>query len=318
MKAYIPLSWSHKEIEYPKFYSVNLSLSGIPWVYSAEIPISYNIQELVDKLEDSFGSGFLLRGCKAELSKHMSQKGYEIIRTGAEAVVDLDNLHNLSQSLNELVVRGSKQGRVEEIPLNEVNRQRVSSFIEHTPYALKPHLKYLFINSFDTETRCFVIKKTEDKWLGVVTVSKQGVNYIHTEMILRNKNAPVGVMEFLIVSSMDILKSEGFKHFSLGEVPFITPPTMKKNISEKAFKKSLQKYLLFKSGDILNYAFNYKGLFDFKNKFNPTWEPVYICATPKLPFLSLVDLFYKTGYFKLSCSELLINIKNYPKTHPIS
>jgi lysylphosphatidylglycerol synthetase-like protein (DUF2156 family) len=130
-------------------------------------------------------------------------------------------------------------------------------------------------------------------------------------MILRNKKAQAGVMESLFVSVMNVLRDEGFKHFSLGEVPFVSPEGMKDGCLGVSLKQSLQESFLFKAGHILRFAYNYKGLFDFKNKFDPEWKPVYICATPKLPFFSLIDLFCKTGYLDLSRSELIANIKSY-------
>ena len=122
MKSHIPLSWSTKEIKYPNFYSIDLPLSGLPWVYNAEIPASYNLQELWDHIESSFHKGFLLRGCSAELASYLSNKGYETIRTGAEGIVDLENLNKLPKSISELVTRGSKSGSVKEVPLTEINR----------------------------------------------------------------------------------------------------------------------------------------------------------------------------------------------------
>ncbi len=311
MKRNIPLSWSHKEIESPKFHSVNLPLSGLPWIYSAEVPTNCKIEELSDQLEAQFTRGFLLRGCSAEIASYLNKKGCEIIRTGAEGIINLDNVDKISKSVRVLVARGSSCGQVKEIPLTDLNRQSVSHFIAQTPYGAKPYLKYLFNNTFDSNTRCFVISSLRDEWFGVVTVSVSGNNVCHTEMILRNKKAPVGVMESLLFSVMNIFKDEGFKFFSLGEVPFVTPEKMEENNFVSSIKRSLQEYLLFKSGHVLKYAFNYKGLFDFKNKFDPTWEPIYICATPKLPFISLIDLFYKTGYLNLSCSELTTNFTNY-------
>jgi len=311
LKRNIPLSWSHKEIESPKFHSVNLPLSGLPWIYSAEVPTNCKIEELSDQLEAQFTKGFLLRGCSAEIASYLKKKNYEIIRTGAEGIINLDNVDKISKSVRDLVARGSRCGQVKEIPLTDLNRQSVSHFIAQTPYGAKPYLKYLFNNTFDSNTRCFVISSLRDEWFGVVTVSVSGNNVCHTEMILRNKKAPVGVMESLLFSVMNIFKDEGFKFFSLGEVPFVTPEKMEENNFGSSIKRSLQEYLLFKSGHVLKYAFNYKGLFDFKNKFDPTWEPIYICATPKLPFISLIDLFYKTGYLDLSCSELTTNFKSY-------
>lgn len=310
MKAHLPLSWTHKHIEYPIFHSINLDLSGLPWIYNAEIPASFNIDELVNQLETSFSNGFLLHGCKIELAKHLSNKGYEIIRTGAEAVIDLDSIGSIPESVSNLAGRGQKFGGINEIPLTNANRERVSSFINNTPHGLKPHLKYLFKTSFDSNTRCFAMTNSEDRWLGVLTLSIPAETDCHTEMILRHKNVPVGVMEYLFLSAMNIFKYEGFRHFSLGEVPFVTPTSMEICNIAPSIKRSVQESLLFKSGHLLKYAFNYEGLYNFKNKFSPKWEPVYICSSPRLSFLSLIDLFLKTGYFELSRKELLTIIRS--------
>ena len=310
MKENIPLSWSHKEIEIPKFNWIKLPLSGIPWIYSADVPSSGEVEELYYELESQFSDGFLLRGCSSQIADYFQKKGHEVLRTGAEGVVDLENLDNLSKSVFDLVDRGSKWGNVEEIPLTQINCMRVSQFFEHTPYAAKPHLNYLFNNSFDSNTRCFVMSSPEGSWLGVLTVSISSENSSHTEMILRKNNAPVGIMELLLHSVMHIYRDEGYKYFSLGEVPFISPQGMDEVINTKV-KRSTQEYLIFKAGRLLRYAFNYKGLFEFKNKFTPEWKPVYICAAPKLQFRALMDLFCETGYLELSCSEFNSNIKKY-------
>ncbi|TFG75936.1 MAG: hypothetical protein E4H21_07560, partial [Thermodesulfobacteriales bacterium] len=134
MKRNIPLSWSYKEIESPKFHSVNLPLSGLPWIYSAEVPINCKIEELSDQLEAQFTRGFLLRGCNAEIASYLRKKDYEVIRTGAEGILDLNNTDKVTKSVRDLVARGSRYGKVKEIPLTEINCQRVSRFIEQTPY----------------------------------------------------------------------------------------------------------------------------------------------------------------------------------------
>ncbi len=51
LKRNIPLSWSHKKIDSPNFHSVNLPLSGLPWIYTADVPANYRIEELINQLE---------------------------------------------------------------------------------------------------------------------------------------------------------------------------------------------------------------------------------------------------------------------------
>ena len=304
MKENTPLSWFHKEIEVPNFNWINLPLSEIPWIYSADVPSGYEIDELYTQLDLEFSKGFLLRGCGSNIASYFNQKGCEVLRTGAEAVVDLEHLETVPKSVLDLVQRGQKWGKVQELDYSEKNCTRVSEFIENTPYATKPRLNYLFNSSFDSNTRCFVMKTPEDRWMGVLTVSIRSDNSCHTEMILRNKNAHVGVMEFLIYSVMKIYRREGYKNFSLGEVPFISPKEMKEDKFNNRIKLLTQQFLVFRIGRLIRYAFNYKGLYDFKNKFNPEWRPVYICAAPKIRFSSLIDLFCETGYLELSRSEL--------------
>ncbi len=313
VKENIPLSWSRKDIETPTFNWIKLPLSGLPWVYSADVPAKYKVEQLYNQLEGKFPNGFLLRGCSTQIANYFNKMGHEIIRSGAEAVVDLDNLDKVSKSVYELVARGNRWGIVKEIPLNQANHIRVSEFIKLTPYGSKPNLNYLFNNTFDSNTRCFVVSSPEDKWFGVLTVSVSGENSCHTEMILRNSNAPVGVMELLLHSVMITYRDEGYKYFSLGEVPFVSPQGMIRADLGTKIKQSAQEQLTFKIGRFLRYAFNYNGLFDFKDKFNPEWRPVYICAAPKLQFRALLDLFCETGYLELSRSELISNIRTYSK-----
>ena len=305
----LPLSWNQKEIEAPGFKWVKLPLSGLPWVYNAEIPADYRLEDIDNKLNEKFKDGFLVRGCRAEFAEYMSLQGYDVFRTGAEGVIDLRVLDSVPDSVSRLADRGEKCGQVKELPLTLPNQKRVSSFIGFTPHGLKPHLRFLFNTSFDANTRCFVMYTGGGEWLGVITVSTCGQDTCHTEMILRHRNAPVGVMEFLFLSVMKMLKSEGFQNFSLGEVPFITPDSMGDNNLKPSVKRSIQESFLFKSGQILRYAFNYKGLYDFKNKFNPSWNPVYICATRGQALVYLFDLFCKTGYLELSRKELVTNIR---------
>lgn len=307
----LPLSWTSKQIDAPKFNWVNLPLSGIAWVYGAEIPYDYSLDDICGDLESEFADGYLLRGCRGEIASFLMKKGYQIIRTGAEGTINLDNLCEIPKSVTSLAIRGGRIGEVEEISLTAGNQIGVSKFIGHTPHGSKPHLKYLFNNTFDPNTRCFVMKSLDDSWLGVITISYTAQHWCHTEMILRHRHASVGVMEYLFLSVMNILKAEGNRMFSLGEVPFITPDSMEDNNLKPTVKRSIQESLLFRSGHILRYAFNYKGLYDFKNKFDPKWEPVYICVTPKNTFLSLLDMFYKTGYFKLSSNVLVTNIRAF-------
>lgn len=309
MMESIPLSWFRSAIKYPEFETVRLPLSGLSWIHSAEIPHNYSFEELHEELSFKFGKGILIRGCSGEIAQYLARKGFDTVRTGAEGVIDLDMLHWRRPSVKELVRRGMRWGGVKEIPFTKLNQERIYQFSARTSYGNKPHLNYLFFAQFDSSTRCFVFSTEWGNWLGTVTVSTTAHSYAHTELILRDDNAPPGVMEALLVEVMNILRDEGYEKFSLGEVPFVTPQNM--DSVKVSSTSSVKEMMLFKSGRILKFAFDYAGLFRFKNKFHPEWEPLYICANPKLTYSALADIFFVSRYFDLSRSELMSAIKGY-------
>ena len=114
--------------------------------------------------------------------------------------------------------------------------------------------------------------------------------------MIRDKNAPTGTMEALIYSTSLCLKNDGFKMWSLGEVPFIFPKNYDSNFREK---------LVSMLGRKLPFAYNAQGLYAFKDKFTTEWQPIYICGFPNISILSLFQLAYYSNYMRLACHQLL-------------
>ena len=79
-------------------------------------------------------------------------------------------------------------------------------------------------------------------------------------------------MEYLFVKLMLWGKEKGYRSFSLGMAPL-------SGLENRHFAPIWHKIgsLIFAHGD---HFYNYKGLRDFKEKFNPVWSPKYI-ALPK-------------------------------------
>jgi hypothetical protein len=200
--------------------------------------------------------------------------------------------------------RGLRRGSVEEIPCTDEFTERISRFWSISSRGSKPRLRYLFHSAFDHRTRCFVFRTPEDRWLGAVTVSMTSALGAHTEMILRAEDAPIGVMDALFVEIMDLLRREGIMELSLGEVPFIDCG----NTACPSGQYMKEKFL-FVMGSLFRYAYNFKSLFQFKNKFRPRWEPVYICA-PKVTWATLADIFVETGFYALSGAALISSVRS--------
>ena len=302
----IPLSWLRSDIAHPRFSSVRLPLSGLTWIHSAEIPFNLSFEKIFAELVNTFGEGILIRGCRSEVTGFLMGRGFTALRTGAEALIDLGSdtkAHSLAKGISRRV---RQWGRVEEIPFTEACAEGFSRLRFASAHARKPQLRYLYHTGLDPLTRCFIYRTPSDRWLGAVTVSTSARSVAHTEMILRDKEAPPGVMEALFVGTMDILKEEGFKEFSLGEVPFITDSFDSATALNSG--QHVKEKVLFCTGYLLKYAYNFENLFRFKNKFRPVWRPVYICA-PKMPWSALADMFVESGFYALSGSALISSVK---------
>lgn len=302
----IPLSWLRCDTAYPRFKSVRLPLSGLTWIHSAEIPYNLSFEKIFAELVNTLGEGILIRGCGSEIAGFLMGRGFAALRTGAEALIDLGSdtkAHSMAKGISR---RGMRWGSVEEVTFTKASAERFSRLRSASAHGRKPQLRYLYHTGLDPSTRCFVFSTPGGRWLGAITVSVSARSLAHTEMILRDRDAPPGAMEALFAGTMDILKEEGFKEFSLGEVPFVSDSFVLATALNSG--QHVKEKVLFCTGHLLKYAYNYDNLFRFKNKFRPVWRPVYICA-PKMPWLALADIFVESGFHALSGSALVSSAK---------
>ncbi len=227
--------------------------------------------------------------CNSELASFFQDKGFETIKLGKEAMLRLDYPHFQKKSLRELINAGLKKASVKELGYSEETCDLLELFKTKCTHANKPQLKYLFNDVYLPSNRLFVIQDNEKNWLGAITIAKGQNIEIKTDLLLRKCNAPRGTMEGLIYSIFNILKEEGYKYWSLGEVPYIV-------YDSPFFSKE---FFLNFTGRKLNFAYNYTGLYNFKNKFNPFWRETYICGKPNLGILTLLSAAFLSNLVSL-------------------
>ncbi|MDP3856429.1 MAG: bifunctional lysylphosphatidylglycerol flippase/synthetase MprF [Stagnimonas sp.] len=95
--------------------------------------------------------------------------------------------------------------------------------------------------------------------------------------------APRGVMDYLFVKLMLHCQAEGYEKFGLGMAPM-------SGMSEHRNAPNWQRLgrLIYRHG--ANF-YNFQGLRAFKDKFDPVWEPRYLCAEGGLkPILAFTDI----------------------------
>lgn len=288
----LPLSWNISNINNSKFTEINCLLNNKKWLAFGEFNQDLQIGKILsDKLKHG---NYLIRGCNEGTAQTLSHYGYEKILIGQEALLDLEKDHFGKKSLQKLVKRGSRHGRVEELDI--ICSEKVfRDFLKNTSHSKEPQLKNLFHSDAAENFRLFAfIKNDENTWLGALVISKSNAFKYHTELLLRRNDAPVGIMESIIEKVFKTLKSENVSEFSLGEVPF------KKN---NKFSLSLEHFVNL-IGLKFNFVYNSKGLYNFKDKFNPAWNNIYICSKNRVSFLDLLTIFIKSNYYKLLLNRL--------------
>ncbi|KAA2314915.1 bifunctional lysylphosphatidylglycerol flippase/synthetase MprF [Pseudooceanicola sediminis] len=95
------------------------------------------------------------------------------------------------------------------------------------------------------------------------------------DLMRYRQGAPSGTMEFLFTELMLQLKAEGCAQFSLGMVPFAGLPGRSGATLWARFGN-----LVYSRGEKL---YNFDGLYRFKSKFDPDWQPRYFCCRSALP-----------------------------------
>ena len=90
-------------------------------------------------------------------------------------------------------------------------------------------------------------------------------------------DAPAGLMDYLFTELMLYLKAERFAEFSLGMAPLAGLETRRG--SRWTMKLGA---LVYRHG---GHFYNFDGLRNFKNKFDPVWEPRFLVAPPRANIL---------------------------------
>lgn len=88
------------------------------------------------------------------------------------------------------------------------------------------------------------------------------------DLVRSRTNLPNGIMEFLIVSMMNWAISQGYDTFSLSAVTAVGKGTEQ---GEPPIAKVIGSISI-----LINRLYKFKGVYQFKSKFHPYWEPHYL------------------------------------------
>lgn len=111
------------------------------------------------------------------------------------------------------------------------------------------------------------VENNEDKIIAFLNIIPDSVNGEATyDLIRKIKDAPNGIIDFILIALFNYLKTQNYKTVNLGLAPMsgIENP---KTFQDKSMKFAYDKIKSFS---------HHKGLRNFKEKFSPTWQNQYV------------------------------------------
>lgn len=292
MHGILPLSWRRTDGLRPVYHGFSLPLSRVRWITFADIPLDYSHPILHEDIAATFPDGYVFRGCSPEMAACFSASGCSVARTGLEAVLELDGAHMERRTVIASLARGRRHGVVEELDMHDAALRRLSVFQEQTMHAGRPQLRHLFRGAQSRNCRAFVFCSHTGEWLAAMTLSERGRHQMHTELMLRHRQAPGDIMECLVAAIFDRLGGEGMREWSLGEAPFMMG--MDSGMPLTAIER-----FMVDAASRCRHAYDFDGLYRFKNKFAPLWRPVMLCSSAPATPLLLMELAIAAGYAEL-------------------
>ena len=301
---FLPLSWGLSLHNTLQLHHVPLRFSRQKWITYANIPPQIQRHQL-PRLLSRGHRAFVLRGCSPLVCESLLQDlGGEILPVGQEALLDLQGTHFQRVSIRQLVRRGLRHGRVQ--PMALAPPSPAAQALWNKVYGHYPApLQHLFRSRIEEAQRAFGLISPSGQCLGLITLTQTAADAWHTELLLRDPEARVGVMEALLAETAAILaETAGARWLSLGEVPFVAPPP-----------GNLRARTLRWVGLALASAYPAPGLHRFKDKFRPLWRPVYLYGYPNLPWRSLLGLFIACGCHHLAWRWLHQRLPAFLRQH---
>ncbi len=126
-----------------------------------------------------------------------------------------------------------------------------------------------FERDYVRESPVLVLRSENGRVEAFVNLIADGVPGEMTFDLMRHRvDAPNGSMDLLILGMIDFGKAHGYTALSLGMVPFVTSETEESTATTDRAIAQLARPM--------GHFFASDGLFAFKNKFHPTWEPRYL------------------------------------------
>ena len=140
-----------------------------------------------------------------------------------------------------------------------------------------------FNRDYVSETRLFIVRDSEKRPLAFANEIPSYKESEATIDLMRYRlDVPNGTMDYLLMELMLALREEGYRLFDLGLAPLA-------GLGDRP-GASLEERALSRVYEYLNRFFSYRGLRNYKAKFEPNWEERFLVYSGGLPGLVKIAL----------------------------
>jgi phosphatidylglycerol lysyltransferase len=205
------------------------------------------------------------------------EKGKKSMFIGQEAVVNLDTFtleggsrKSLRNAINKIRERGFRS-TVHTAPIKDGVLQKLKSVSdEWLGYTERSEIVFsqgMFNWQELKQQTVITVENPEEKVIAFLNIvpdfSPSGSTY---DLLRKTADAPNGIMDFILIEMFNYLKSKGYKFVNLGFAP-MSGLNDAHSFKEKSMKFAYEKIRSFSQ---------YKGLREFKDKFDPVWYNKYL------------------------------------------
>jgi phosphatidylglycerol lysyltransferase len=203
----------------------------------------------------------------------------DVLKVGEEAVVDLDKFASETskgKNFKSKVKKFEKEGYALERLAPPHSRELVDTVesVSNAWLSLPGRRERGFsLGWFEREEvekdNLFVLKNPQQEIIAFVNqVPSYAPGEASIDMMRHKEDVPNGTMDYLFTKLLTALKQDGYKQFSLGLAAL-------SGVGDQP-GASMEERAIHQIYEHMNRFFSYKGLRQYKNKFNPVWKASYL------------------------------------------
>jgi phosphatidylglycerol lysyltransferase len=211
--------------------------------------------------------------------QNYKQAGFKYLMVGCEAVVNLHDFNlqgKARSSYRKRYNRLRKQGYqfvLHQAPLSEALLDKLHQISDRWLKHVSGSEKRFFNGWFDPEyirsSHVATVGTPQGDIIAFANLAPEyQLNEISVDLVRSAQTYPSGIIDFLFVSLFFWAKQQGYDTFNLGGCELAQ---VRHDPSGPVIERMIR--ILLKQ---LAWFYGYKGLYDFKRKFQPTWEGLYL------------------------------------------